>query len=222
MSCHWLPFNVITNIISEDEYHLCQGHSFPLCFRYQNKPNISLWIAKYVFSMFLPTENIRCVWRLQFFFIWRTTWKNCFKIRKTTHVFYPTIQNVKRKVLGVASFWTYTEYKFCLTGSKLLSFAIIYTFPHLQFGTAYFGQWVEKWFGPGRDKKMFSSEKCPDGLWGPSSILFNHHCGPLHKRSRGHCVKPTTHLLMAKLKYGKDYLPAWRGKVYLLLIFTLL
>jgi len=27
---------------------------------------------------------------------------------------------------------------------------------------------------------------------------------------------------MARFKYGKDYLLAWRGKVYLLLIFTLL
>ena len=56
-----------------------------------------------------------------------------------------------------------------------------------------------------RDKKLPSSENYPDRLWGPTSIIFNHHCGPLHKRSRGHCVKPITHLLMARLTYGKDY-----------------
>jgi hypothetical protein len=56
------------------------------------------------------------------------------------------------------------------------------------------------WFGPGGERTLFTSANCPDRLWGPSSIILNHHFGPLRKTSRGHCVQPNTHLLMARLK----------------------
>jgi len=29
----------------------------------------------------------------------------------------------------------------------------------------------------GRDKKVLSSLKCPDWLWGPPSLLFSGYCG---------------------------------------------
>jgi len=80
--------------------------------------------------LYLPKIYVVCE-DCNFFCIWKTTWMNCLKISKTSHVFYPPIQTVKRKVLAVASFWNYTKYTFCLTGSKFLSFAIIYRFPYL-------------------------------------------------------------------------------------------
>jgi hypothetical protein len=58
-----------------------------------------------------------------------------------------------------------------------------------------------------KEKRLFSSPKCPDKLWGPSSFLLNGYYGflPFCKSTLG--KKLTTHLIKCQVKN--------RGQIYL-------
>jgi len=54
----------------------------------------------------------------------------------------------------------------------------------------------------GRDKIVFSSLKCPDWLWVPSSLLLNVYLGPFPTVESGPDVKLTINLHLVRFKNG--------------------
>ena len=159
----------------------------PLVFQISKYNQTAVYELQNMFSqcLYLPKryvvcEDYRLVCVCVCVCIWNTKWMNCLKIIKIFHVFYPPNQTAKRKVLAVTSFWTYTEYMFCLVlSTHFLTCNLEHPISERERnrGLVLVG-----------DKKFFSFENCPDRLWAPSSIIFNHHCWPLHKKSRGQCV----------------------------------
>jgi len=77
----------------------------------------------------------------------------------------------------------------------------------------------------GRGKRFFSFPKCPDCLWGPSSLLFNGNKGFFTERQSGQGVKLTNHLrLVPRLRMTGTIpelpqLSSWQlqGQLYLYL-----
>jgi len=68
-----------------------------------------------------------------------------------------------------------------------------------------------------RDKIVFSSLKCPDWLWVPSSLLLNVYQGPFPKAESGPDVKLTINLhLVSDLRIvgvmpPLSHMPFWRS-----------
>jgi hypothetical protein len=69
----------------------------------------------------------------------------------------------------------------------------------------------------GRDTIVFSSLKCPDWLWVPSSLLLNVYQGAFHKVESGPDVKLTINLhLVSDLRMvgvipPLPHMPLWRS-----------